>query len=99
MDESKIADSASPLDVAVRNAEDAYNRIRAPCSPFFHELDGGTRCVALAAAMIAGEPLRQALSQIAAMETPGANSTVKRMAATARAVLAQPISPLSRRQC
>lgn len=79
----------TPLDIAVRNAEEAYNRIRAPGSPFFHELDGGTRCVALAAAMIAGEPLRQALAEIAAMETPGANATVKRMAATARAVLAR----------
>ena len=81
--------NVTPLDIAVNNAEDAYNRIRAPGSPFFHELDGGTRGVALAAAMVAGEPLREALQQIAAMETPGANATVKRMAATARAVLGQ----------
>ena len=83
----------TPLDRGMRVAIEAYNRIRAPGSVSFDDLDPGSRCLALAAAMLAEDPLLGALRSIADMETPWANATVKRMATAARAALGSSTPP------
>ena len=53
----------------------------------FESIESGNRILAFASAMVAEAPLREALIAIAAMETPSANATVRRMAARARDAL------------
>jgi hypothetical protein len=75
------------IDRAVRTVDSAYGRIRGRHSPPFDRIDGGARCLALAAAMVAEDEPRAALRDIVAMETMGANATVRRMAQRARKAL------------
>lgn len=77
-------------DIVTRNiaaVRAAYDYIRGDKEPAFDKLDGGARTLAFASAMVAEKPLRDALAEITAMETPYANATVKRMASRAKAAL------------
>jgi hypothetical protein len=73
-------DAPSPIGRAGAALKDAYNYIKAPHDPPFEDIDSSQRVLALAAAMVAAEPLLKALRAIRAMETPCGNATVRRMA-------------------
>jgi hypothetical protein len=83
---SNAADVA-PIALAGHAMKAAYDYIRRPTDPPFDEVKSDYRILAIATALVACEHLVEALREIRAMKTPGANATVRRMAERAASAM------------